>query len=226
MARTSCASSAANSNSAPTATDDPSPEPVSRLSHLLVNNPAMLFLALKSFCELKLWWVFLFFLGLVKKREKLAFAIGKAEEGCDVFDGRWVRDEANHPLYEESECPYIQPQLTCQEHGRPEKEYQYWRWQPNGCDLPRSVSLPSFSSSSSRISGSSKRRLFSGVHGGVCFSGSTKSQILRKTSPTKRKKWVALSLIREAGRVFVFINRTGMDRSAGSQLCMRTRVAS
>ncbi|XP_020237224.2 protein trichome birefringence-like 33 isoform X3 [Cajanus cajan] len=58
------------------------------------------------------------------------------EEGCDVFNGRWVRDELTRPLYEEAECPYIQPQLTCQEHGRPEKEYQRWRWQPHGCDLP------------------------------------------------------------------------------------------
>lgn len=56
--------------------------------------------------------------------------------GCDVFRGRWVRDELTRPLYEESDCPYIQPQLTCQEHGRPEKEYQRWRWQPHGCDLP------------------------------------------------------------------------------------------
>ncbi|BBG98093.1 TRICHOME BIREFRINGENCE-LIKE 33 [Prunus dulcis] len=73
-----------------------------------------------------------------KKREKLPFAIGKSEEGCDIFSGRWVWDESNRPLYEESECPYIQPQLTCQEHGRPDKDYQKWRWQPHGCDLPRS----------------------------------------------------------------------------------------
>ncbi|KAL5164038.1 Protein trichome birefringence-like 33 [Glycine soja] len=58
------------------------------------------------------------------------------EQECDVFSGRWVRDELTRPLYEESECPYIQPQLTCQEHGRPEKEYQRWRWQPHGCNLP------------------------------------------------------------------------------------------
>ncbi|KAJ1417716.1 PMR5 N-terminal domain [Sesbania bispinosa] len=57
-------------------------------------------------------------------------------EGCDVFSGRWVRDELTRPLYLESECPYIQPQLTCQEHGRPDKDYQRWRWQPYGCDLP------------------------------------------------------------------------------------------
>ncbi|MBA0568994.1 hypothetical protein Golob_006459, partial [Gossypium lobatum] len=72
----------------------------------------------------------------VKRRGKLAFAIGKGEEGCDIFSGRWVRDELTRPLYEESECPYIQPQLTCQEHGRPDKDYQKWRWQPHGCDLP------------------------------------------------------------------------------------------
>ncbi|KAK8620874.1 hypothetical protein V6N13_067335 [Hibiscus sabdariffa] len=72
----------------------------------------------------------------VKKGVKLPFAIGKSEEKCDVFQGRWVRDELTRPLYEESECPYIQPQLTCQEHGRPDTEYQKWRWQPHGCDLP------------------------------------------------------------------------------------------
>ncbi|KAG6758184.1 hypothetical protein POTOM_038521 [Populus tomentosa] len=71
-----------------------------------------------------------------KKWEKLPFSMGRTSEGCDLFSGRWVWDDSNRPLYEESECPYIQPQLTCQEHGRPEKDYQHWRWQPHGCDLP------------------------------------------------------------------------------------------
>uniref|UniRef100_A0A5B6Z6I6 Putative Trichome birefringence-like 33 isoform 1 n=1 Tax=Davidia involucrata TaxID=16924 RepID=A0A5B6Z6I6_DAVIN len=71
-----------------------------------------------------------------KKRAKLPFSIGESEKGCDVFSGKWVRDESTRPLYEESDCPYIQPQLTCQEHGRPDKDYQYWRWQPHGCSLP------------------------------------------------------------------------------------------
>ncbi|KAF8087708.1 hypothetical protein N665_0570s0021 [Sinapis alba] len=71
-----------------------------------------------------------------KKTEKLAFAIGKTEENCDVFSGKWVRDEVSRPQYEEWECPYIQPQLTCQERGRPDKDYQFWRWKPNHCDLP------------------------------------------------------------------------------------------
>ncbi|XP_075476036.1 protein trichome birefringence-like 33 [Primulina tabacum] len=68
--------------------------------------------------------------------ERLAFAIGESEKDCDIFQGRWVRDESR-PLYDESECPYIQPQLTCQEQGRPDKGYQHWRWQPSGCSLPR-----------------------------------------------------------------------------------------
>ncbi|KAL0401149.1 UNVERIFIED_CONTAM: protein trichome birefringence-like 33 [Sesamum latifolium] len=70
-----------------------------------------------------------------KNGEKLAFAVGEGEKGCDIFKGRWVWDDSR-PLYEEWECPYIQPQLTCQEHGRPDKDYQHWRWQPHGCSLP------------------------------------------------------------------------------------------
>ncbi|KAL3630561.1 Protein trichome birefringence-like 33 [Castilleja foliolosa] len=71
-----------------------------------------------------------------KDDQKLPFAIGETEKGCDVFSGRWVWDDVDRPLYEESECPYIQPQLTCQEHGRPDKDYRHWRWQPHGCSLP------------------------------------------------------------------------------------------
>ncbi|KAM3697753.1 hypothetical protein ACB098_06G137400 [Castanea mollissima] len=96
MARTSCGSSANNSNSTLTRAN-PFPE---------------------------------------QKWEKLPFAIGETQEGCDVFSGSWVRDELTRPHYQESDCPYIQPQLTCQEHGRPDKEYQYWKWQPRYCSLP------------------------------------------------------------------------------------------
>ncbi|KAH9605108.1 hypothetical protein KSS87_022595 [Heliosperma pusillum] len=70
------------------------------------------------------------------KKESLPFAVGETEEGCNIFDGRWVWDKESKPMYEEWECPYIQPQLTCQEHGRPDRDYQFWRWQPNDCDLP------------------------------------------------------------------------------------------
>ncbi|KAJ0960057.1 hypothetical protein J5N97_000172 [Dioscorea zingiberensis] len=59
-----------------------------------------------------------------------------AERGCNLFSGEWVYDEETRPQYVEEECPYIQPQLTCQAHGRPDKGYQHWRWKPHGCSLP------------------------------------------------------------------------------------------
>lgn len=70
-----------------------------------------------------------------------AFALGKTPEGCDVFKGNWVKDWSTRPFYRESECPYIQPQLTCRTHGRPDSDYQSWRWQPESCSLPSLVSL-------------------------------------------------------------------------------------
>ncbi|CAK8566443.1 unnamed protein product [Lathyrus sativus] len=71
-------------------------------------------------------------------RSNTVQTVEKTEESaCDLFSGRWVLDELTRPLYEESECPYIQPQLTCQEHGRPDEEYRRLRWQPDGCDVPK-----------------------------------------------------------------------------------------
>uniref|UniRef100_A0A1J3EBV4 Protein trichome birefringence-like 32 n=2 Tax=Noccaea caerulescens TaxID=107243 RepID=A0A1J3EBV4_NOCCA len=65
-----------------------------------------------------------------------AFAVGKTPEGCDVFKGNWVKDKSTRPFYRESECPYIQPQLTCRTHGRPDSDYASWRWKPESCSLP------------------------------------------------------------------------------------------
>ncbi|KAJ6798573.1 protein trichome birefringence-like 1 [Iris pallida] len=64
-------------------------------------------------------------------------SIGRREETCDLFSGRWVYDDVSHPLYDEAGCPYMSDQLACTKHGRPDTEYQKWRWQPHGCDLKR-----------------------------------------------------------------------------------------
>ncbi|KAF9589908.1 hypothetical protein IFM89_029524 [Coptis chinensis] len=56
---------------------------------------------------------------------------------CDIFYGRWVLDDETRPLYEEKSCPYLAKQVTCQRNGRPDSLYQNWRWEPNGCTLPR-----------------------------------------------------------------------------------------
>ncbi|KAG0487967.1 hypothetical protein HPP92_006778 [Vanilla planifolia] len=71
-----------------------------------------------------------------EKDVHLPFVVERSENSCNLFDGRWVYDAASRPWYQEEDCPYIQPQLTCQARGRPDKGYQHWRWQPRGCDLP------------------------------------------------------------------------------------------
>ncbi|XP_062231178.1 xylan O-acetyltransferase 5-like isoform X2 [Phragmites australis] len=56
---------------------------------------------------------------------------------CDLYRGRWVYDEARAPLYKESGCEFLTEQVTCMRNGRRDDDYQKWRWQPDGCDLPR-----------------------------------------------------------------------------------------
>ncbi|KAK3002694.1 hypothetical protein RJ639_018781 [Escallonia herrerae] len=58
-------------------------------------------------------------------------------QACDYSSGKWVRDES-HPLrtYNES-CPFLDPGFRCHQSGRRDVDYLKWRWQPQGCDLPR-----------------------------------------------------------------------------------------
>ncbi|KAG5631816.1 hypothetical protein H5410_003533 [Solanum commersonii] len=41
---------------------------------------------------------------------------------CDVFDGRWVKDDAN-PMYEPGSCPFIDESFDCYQNGRPDNGY-------------------------------------------------------------------------------------------------------
>ncbi|CAM8969602.1 unnamed protein product [Rhodiola kirilowii] len=68
--------------------------------------------------------------------ERLPFALRETEGSCDLFKGKWVWNNVTHPLYKEEDCPYIDSQLSCHANGRPDNSYQFWRWQPDGCDLP------------------------------------------------------------------------------------------
>ncbi|XP_052309927.1 protein trichome birefringence isoform X2 [Populus trichocarpa] len=55
---------------------------------------------------------------------------------CDFFDGEWVKDDS-YPLYKPGSCSLIDEQFNCIINGRPDKDYQKYKWKPKGCTLPR-----------------------------------------------------------------------------------------
>lgn len=61
-------------------------------------------------------------------------------EACDYSKGQWVWDENyySHQLYDEN-CPFLDPGFRCRQNGRNNEGFRKWRWQPDGCDLPRYV---------------------------------------------------------------------------------------
>ncbi|KAL6520889.1 hypothetical protein OROGR_017458 [Orobanche gracilis] len=58
-------------------------------------------------------------------------------ERCNLFSGRWVYDNISYPLYKEGQCSFMEYDFACEKYGRKNLKYQYWRWQPHQCDLPR-----------------------------------------------------------------------------------------
>ncbi|GAB2231032.1 hypothetical protein Drorol1_Dr00027319 [Drosera rotundifolia] len=63
---------------------------------------------------------------------------GSEPRKSSIGDGAAEEDDnVSRPLYTEESCPYLVKQVTCQRNGRPDDYYQFWRWQPNDCNLPR-----------------------------------------------------------------------------------------
>lgn len=71
------------------------------------------------------------------KREKRVEYLSEIGGECDVFDGDWVWDETEHPLYVSKDCVFLDEGFRCKENGRPDDFYTKWRWQPKACNLPR-----------------------------------------------------------------------------------------
>ncbi|CAN1816617.1 Protein trichome birefringence-like 2 [Linum perenne] len=63
-------------------------------------------------------------------------SIEDSYQNCDIFDGRWERDESK-PYYPAGSCPHIDRDFDCHANGRPDSGFVKWRWQPNRCDVPR-----------------------------------------------------------------------------------------
>ncbi|KAF4396916.1 hypothetical protein F8388_004884 [Cannabis sativa] len=61
----------------------------------------------------------------------------KTTSSCDYSYGRWVWDETRIlDSYNES-CHFLDPGFRCRQNGRTNEDFRRWRWQPDGCDLPR-----------------------------------------------------------------------------------------
>ncbi|KAJ1383291.1 PMR5 N-terminal domain [Sesbania bispinosa] len=55
---------------------------------------------------------------------------------CDIFDGIWVRDDAE-PIYQHGSCPFLDDAFNCFKNGRSDLDYLKYRWKPHGCQIPR-----------------------------------------------------------------------------------------
>ncbi|KAB1210310.1 Protein trichome berefringence-like 7 [Morella rubra] len=55
---------------------------------------------------------------------------------CNVFDGSWVPNDS-YPLYNATECPFVEQGFDCLGNGRTDKDYLRWRWKPKTSDIPR-----------------------------------------------------------------------------------------
>ncbi|XP_039022355.1 protein trichome birefringence-like 41 [Hibiscus syriacus] len=81
-------------------------------------------------CWIILSWILILCIHQVRLSEP------QAAGGCDYFRGTWVFDQT-YPLYNTSDCPFIEKEFDCQANGRPDQLYLRYRWKPSVCMLPR-----------------------------------------------------------------------------------------
>ncbi|XP_062078400.1 protein trichome berefringence-like 7 isoform X2 [Humulus lupulus] len=54
---------------------------------------------------------------------------------CNVLDGNWVLDN-RYPLYNATECPFVERGFDCLHNGREDADYLKWSWKPRNCNFP------------------------------------------------------------------------------------------
>ncbi|ONH95587.1 hypothetical protein PRUPE_7G079400 [Prunus persica] len=72
----------------------------------------------------------------VKKGKQGNDDLVKSLMNCDILHGEWVKDDS-YPLYKPGSCPLIDEQFNCILNGRPDKDFQKFKWKPKDCTLPR-----------------------------------------------------------------------------------------
>ncbi|KAF7834162.1 protein trichome berefringence-like 7 [Senna tora] len=61
----------------------------------------------------------------------------RSPRSCDVLNGSWVQVQIQgYPLYNATECPFVEQGFNCLANGRSDDDYLHWRWKPKGCDIP------------------------------------------------------------------------------------------
>lgn len=65
------------------------------------------------------------------------FQHNRSQRDCDVMKGSWVKVQfPNYPLYNATECPFVEKGFNCLANGRSDDDYLHWRWKPKKCDIP------------------------------------------------------------------------------------------
>ncbi|XP_021753689.1 protein trichome birefringence-like 33 [Chenopodium quinoa] len=60
----------------------------------------------------------------------------KSRKKCNMFEGRWVYNPEEIPSYDSVKCPFVEEKMSCKNNGRPDSEYQKWRWEARDCNIP------------------------------------------------------------------------------------------
>ncbi|KAL2652711.1 hypothetical protein R1flu_020839 [Riccia fluitans] len=77
--------------------------------------------------------------GAILARPSVLLVNSTRKDGCDIFKGQWIPDPIG-PLYSFNTCRQVLTSTqaqNCRDNGRPDNKYEYYKWKPHGCEIPR-----------------------------------------------------------------------------------------